>query len=172
MPRRGDGIYQRGKGKTKTWCMDVMINGVRYQKRLGKGIKESVALELATIERAKILRGEAGIGKKRKDLPFKEARKQFDEKCVSEKRATTQRGYLQCLERLGRTFDDKRLSEITPWALEKYKSERTTGVQLVERPDGLSDAEWERRRKQALRGAPIRVNRELAVLKTLFNRCR
>lgn len=85
MARRGDGIYKRGK----TWWMDVVINGVRYQKRLGRGITRQVAGELATIERGKILRGEAGIGKKHKDLLFMEARKKFVEKWVAEKRATT-----------------------------------------------------------------------------------
>ena len=85
MARRGDGIYRRGK----TWYFDAVINGVRYQQRLAKGIQRGVALELATIERHKILRGEAGIGKKHKDLLFKEARKKFEEKWVVEKRATT-----------------------------------------------------------------------------------
>src|SRR5262245_35637888 len=142
MARTGDGIYERGKGN---WWIDIQINGKRYQEHLGKGITRSVARELAQVRRAAILKGEAGIGKKRKDLLFKEARNKFEEKWVSEKRFTTQRGYLQCLERVARTFNDKRLSEITPFSIEAFKSERIKGTQLVERPDGLTDAEWNRR---------------------------
>lgn len=169
---RGDGIYQRGSRKIKSWWMDIVVNGVRYQLRLGKGISRTVALELATIERGKILRGEAGIGKKHKSILFRDARKKFDEQWVSEKRPTTQRGYRQCLERLGQTFNDKPLTAITPFAIEAFKSERVRGRQLVDRPNGLTDKDWNRRCKNALRGAPIRVNRELAVLKLLFNCCR
>jgi hypothetical protein len=38
--------------------------GQRYQKRLGKNISRTVARELASVERAKVLKGEAGIGGK------------------------------------------------------------------------------------------------------------
>ena len=79
MARRGDGIYKRGK----TWWMDIVVNGVRYQKRLGKGITRTVASELAAIERAKILRGEAGIEKKHTEYLFKEVRNRFETAWVS-----------------------------------------------------------------------------------------
>src|SRR5262245_12405071 len=97
MARRGDGIYQRGKGKTKTWWMDVMINGIRYQKRLGRGITRQVASELATIERGKILRGDAGIGKKRRDVTFDEARRKFEDWAKADKKLNTIRSYTACL---------------------------------------------------------------------------
>ena len=168
MARRGDALDLRGK----TWYLDCRINGIRYQLRLGKGITRSVARELAQVQRGAILKGEAGIGKKQKSLLFREARKKFDEKWISEKRPTTQRGYRQCLERLAETFDDKLLTAITPFAIEAFKIERAKGRKLIERPEGLTDKDWNRRCKYALRGAPVRVNRELSVLKVLFNCCR
>src|SRR5262245_29267454 len=58
MARRGDGLYQRGK----TWYLDFTHEGQRHVTRLGKGITRSVAVELATIQRGKILKGEVGIG--------------------------------------------------------------------------------------------------------------
>ena len=66
MARRGDALYLRGK----TWYLDCNINGTRHQKRLGKGITRSVALELAQVQRGAILKGELGIGKKVRDLSF------------------------------------------------------------------------------------------------------
>src|SRR5215831_11306993 len=145
MARSGDGIYQRGKGKSKTWWMDVTINGVRYQKRLGKGITRQIAAELATIERGKILRAEAGIGKKRKDLTFDEAKKKFEDWAKADRKPNTIRSYTACLRYLSNAFSGKRLSEITPWNLEAYKKQRGEGKQLTDRPAEISDKEWDRR---------------------------
>ena len=170
MARRGDAIYERGK---KNWWLDTVIKGVRYQKRLGKGITRSVAQELAQVQRAAILKGEAGIGeKRRKDVSFDEAVKKFLDSVTADKRQNTIRSYTACLDPLQEEFRGKWLSQITPWNLEAYKKRRGEGRQLIERPPDLSETEWTRRCRVAKRGAPIRANRELAVLKTLFNRCR
>jgi integrase len=173
MSRRGDALYERGKGKIKTWYLDIVIHGTRHQHRLGRGITRSVAQELAQVQRAAILKGEAGIGaKQKKDLIFSEARKRFEDGAKADKKPNTLRIYTACLDQLGKAFSGKRLSEITPWTLEAYKKRRGEGTQLTERPREVSDAEWNRRCRVAKRGAPVRANRELAVLKTLFNRCR
>ena len=143
MARKGDGIYKRGN----VWWLDAWINGKRYQRPLGKGIKRAVALELASIERAKILKGEAGIGGRyRKDMPFEKAKEEFLAAARMNLRANTIRGYEQHLEELGRTIGDKKLSEITPFLLEKHK---------------------QRRREDAHVG----FNREVGTLRTLFNWC-
>jgi hypothetical protein len=87
-------LYLRGK----TWYLDACINGTRHQRRLGKGITRSVALELAQVQRGAILKGELGIGKKAKDLTFDDARKKFEAWATTEKRATTLHGYRQEFE--------------------------------------------------------------------------
>lgn len=145
MGRMGDGLYRRG-GKGGTWWLDFTHKGTRHVLRIGKGISRSVAAEIASVQRARILRGEAGIGRKRLDVSFDEAAQRFTAWMHAEKRASTVRGYTQCLAHLAAAFGGKRLSQLTPWLLEQYRKART-------------DA-----------GAPIRVNRELAVLKTLFNK--
>jgi len=144
MAIKGDGLYLRGK----TWYLDCRLNGARHVVRLGKGITRSVAGEIATVQRGAILKGEAGIGRKRKDVAFEQATEKFLMWGQATNRPRTVRSYRECLARLSDSFSGKRLSEITPWLIEKHK-------QL---------------RKEA--GAPVRANRELAVLKTLFNRCR
>lgn len=169
--RKGDGIILKGK----SWYLEARINGVRYQKRLGKGITRAVAAELAAVVRGQILRDEIGIGgTKKKDLSFTEASKRFTDWMTSEKRPNTVRSYSGCLHVLAKTFGDMRLSQITPWALENYKQRRVSGVKLTEaeRPADVSDAEWNRLKRQAQHGAPVRINRELGVMKMLFNRCR
>lgn len=144
MARRGDGLYLRGK----SWYLDCYINGMRHQRRLGKNISRTVAAELAQVQRASILRGEFDIGKKKKDLSFNEARAKFEEWVQAHKRPRTIRYYLECLRRLGESFSGKALSEISPFLVEKHRMTRIKA------------------------GARIRVNRELATLKALVNRCK
>jgi len=144
MARRGDGIYQRGK----TWWLDFVHEGRRHQVRLGKGISRTAAGELASVKRAAILKGEAGIGgPKRKDVAFDRAADEFMKWAGANKRPRTVRTYRQCVERLKVTFTGKRLGELSPFDLERYKKARV-------------DA-----------GVRVMVNRELACLRALYNRC-
>lgn len=143
MARRGDGLVLRGR----TWWLDCRINGARYQRRLGKNIKREVAADLATIQRGKILRGEAGI-RKPKDVGFDAARKKFEAWADANKKPRTAASYKECLEHLADSFAGKRLSDISPFLIEKHKQSRIQG------------------------GARVRANRELSVLQNLYNRCR
>lgn len=144
MARHGDGLYLRGQ----TWYLDCRLNGARHVVRLGKGIARHVAKEIAQVKRGAILKGEAGIGKKAKDLNFDEARKKFEAWADASKKPGTAQAYKECLRRLAESFSGSRLSALSPFLVEKHKQ----------------------RRIQA--GARVRANRELAVLKSLFNRCR
>jgi integrase len=132
----------------KTWYLDCCINGTRYQRRLGKGVTRSVALELAQVQRAEILKGEAGIGKKKKDLSFNDARQHFEKWTEVNKKPRTVKSYKECLRRLAESFNTKRLSDISPFLIERHKQTRIQN------------------------GAKVRCNREIAVLKNLFNYCR
>ena len=144
MARKGDALYLRGK----TWYLDTNMNGTRHQRRLGKSITRSVALELAQVQRGAILKGEAGIGKKAKDLGFDDARKKFEAWAEANKKPGTARAYKGCLRRLAESFSGTRLGALSPFLVEKHKQIRIAA------------------------GARVRANRELAVLKSLFNRCR
>ena len=144
MARRGDGIYQRGK----TWWLDFTHEGKRHAARIGKGISRTVAGEIARVKRGEILKAEAGIGgPKRRDLPFDKAAEEFMTWVKANKRPRTTRTYGQCVARLKVTFAGRRLGEISHFDLERYKRARI-------------DA-----------GVTVMVNRQLACLKTLYNRC-
>ena len=71
--RYNDGVYLRNS----TWWLDCRISGSRYQMPLGKGISRSVVAELAQVKRAAILRGEVGIGRKKRDITFEKAAELF-----------------------------------------------------------------------------------------------
>jgi integrase len=139
--RRGDGLALRGK----TWYLDARINGQRYVVRLGKNISRSVAGELASIERAGVLRQAAGIGIKKKDIGFNEAAACFLRWAESNKRPRTVRTYRQCVAQLLHTVGGARLSTIGTFAIERHK--------------------------RARKAAPVRANRELETLRRIFYWC-
>lgn len=143
MARRHDGIYIRGK----TWWLDFRHDGKRHIVRLGKGINRTVAHELAGIKRGDILKGEAGISHKRANLSFDKAAEDFLTWAKANKRPKTITSYGYCIGQLKRSFGGKTLGQIQPFAIEKHKKMR------VEEE------------------AAVSANREIAVLKILFNRC-
>lgn len=64
------------RGKT-SW-LDFVHERRRHQVRRGKHISKTVARELATVHRAKVLKGEDGIGRrKRKHILFDRASTEF-----------------------------------------------------------------------------------------------
>jgi integrase len=144
MARHGDGLYLRGQ----TWYLDCRLSGARHVVRLGKQIARHAAKEIAQVKRAAILKGELGIGRKRKDLSFDEARKKFEAWADASKKPGTARAYKECLRRLAESFSGTRMSALSPFLVEKHKQQRIR------------------------ESARVRANRELAVLKSLFNRCR
>jgi integrase len=145
MARRGDGIYLRGR----TWWLDFTHGGRRHQLRLGKDVNRTVAGELARVKRAGILKGEAGIGgPKLKDPLFDDAAKEFTAWADTNRKPRTAKDYREIVERLKAVFGGRRLRQIDELSIERHKRARVAA------------------------GAPVAVNRELAVLKSLFNRCR
>jgi integrase len=145
MPRKGDALVLRGQ----SWYLCATIAGVRYQRRLGKSISRKIALELATIERGKILRGLAGIGTKRpKDISFDAASKEFQKWADANRKVGTAGHYADCLRQLAKVFTGKQLSAVSSFAVEGYKQARIQA------------------------GAKVAVNRELAVLRNLVNKCK
>lgn len=140
MARRGDGIYLRGG----SWRLDCRINGQRHMVALGKGIKRSVAVELASIARSKILRGAAGI-RKRKDVAFEKVKEAYVAWITTNCRPRTQRVYQQQLDQLARSFGGKLLSQISSFDIERHKHRRVEA------------------------GARVVANREVSRLGALFN---
>ncbi len=147
--RYNDGVYLRNS----TWWLDCRINGTRYQFPLGKGVSRSVAAELAQVKRAAILRGEVGIGRKKRDITLQGAAELFLEWAKANRRPNTADSYGVSSKRLTEFFGNRKLSEISPFLIEKYKLKYTG--------DGP--------RRSA--SGKVGVNRDMAVLTNIFNRC-
>jgi len=143
MARKGDGIYLRGT----VWYLDFRWEGKRHVVRIGRNISKTVAREIAQVKRAAILKGEAGIARKRKDLKFDDAVELFLQWVEANRKPKTLKCYREFISQLLKFFGGKSLSGIHPFLIEKYKVKR------------LND------------GAKVSVNRELSCLKNIFNRC-
>lgn len=120
MARRGEGIYQRGR----TWWLDFVHGGQRHQVRLGRNINRTVAGEIGSVKRAAILKGEAGIGRKRKDIAFDKAAEEFLKWARANKRPATVQSYESCVSRLKRSFSAKTLGQIHPFLIERHRQSR------------------------------------------------
>lgn len=140
MARKGDGIYQRGG----SWRLDCRIHGVRHIVGLGKGIRRGVAIELAQVARAKILKEGAGI-RKRKDCTFEKVTELYSAWVKTNCRPRTQRVYKQALDQLAQSFAGKMLSQISRFDVERHKHRRVED------------------------GARVVANREVSRLGALFN---
>lgn len=143
MARRGDGLALRGR----TWYLDCRIDGQRYVSRLGKNISRSVAGELASVKRAAFLKQEVGI-RKRRDCPFEKAKAAFLDWAKTNKRPRTVRVYTQQIKQLAESFKGKTLAQISIFDVERHKRNRVE------------------------QGARVTVNREIAVLKNLYNKAK
>lgn len=142
MPRVGNGLYRRGR--TIYW--ESRINRVRYKRRIGT-VPWKDALEIARKMRVEIINGNFGFGKKVKNISFDEARIQFERWAEANKKPESTRSYKEALRQLADSFNGKMLNEISSFAIEAHRQRRIKA------------------------GVRTRVNRELAVLKNLFNRC-
>ena len=114
--------------------------------RLGKFINKTAAGEIAKVKRAQILKGEAGIKRKKPSITFDESKKLYLEWARANRKERSVVFLEETLQRLSETFSGKRLDQITRFSVEGYKSQRA-------------------------KKAPVRANREIAVLKSMFNRC-
>lgn len=136
-----DGLYRRSNG---SWIWDVVIGGQRYVRSFDRSLSLEEAKDLAAIERREIILGNAGI-KKPKKLLFETAVDLFLEYSRTNHKPSTVRYHQQTTETLLKEFRGKGLSEITTFSVETCKKRRAIK-------------------------AKVRVNREVAVLKAIFNR--
>jgi integrase len=133
------GVYLRGK----SWYIDFYYEGKRVTERVGQ-VSKGVAEEKLSIRRSEAIRGE--WKPKRIQVAFSNFKEQYLEYSKANKRPRTAQRDMVSLKPLQSFFGNKRLSDISPFLVEKYKQKRNA--------DGLS----------------VRtINIELACLRHMFN---
>ncbi len=127
MAKRNDerppGLYLRGR----SWNLDFMWRGERYQRKIGP-VSEEDARDYIRAYRTDLTRGELRLNPKlSEDVRFEDAVKQFLA-APNGWRAGTVRAYSKRTNALRLIVQGRRLSEITPWLIEKYKKARSVTV--------------------------------------------
>jgi len=131
--------------KNSIFYIEYYKESKRYREKIG--VSRSVAENTLKKRELDILENKFLDIKKDKRMRFKELAKEFIERHLA---VNCSKGWwrksLVNVQRLGRMFDEKLLHEITPLAIEKFKAERMKEVK------------------------PATVNKDLACLKTMFNK--
>jgi integrase len=131
--------------KRNTYFIDYMLNGKRKREAVGPDKRQAeLALKKRKIE---IAEGKFFDVKKEKKIKFDDFARTYRElHSKVNHRPSVARRNLVSLKNLSSSFSGKYLSEITPQLIERYKSARIKSV------------------------SPATVNRELATLKSMFNK--
>jgi len=132
------GVYQVGKN----WYIDFYYEGKRYKESVG-AVNKTVAKEKLVIRKREVIQGT--YKPKKIETPFEKFREQYLEYSQSNKRPKSAARDEASLKHLQKTFDSKRLSDISPFLIEKYKTQRKT--------EGAK---------------PMTINHEMACLRHMF----
>jgi integrase len=133
-------LYRRGK----SWYYDFKYRGERYTGCIGP-VSKTVAKEIEAKKKAEAVEGRYELPSKKPSPLFEDMAEEYLRYYEANRRPRSLRRHEMACRALKPIFAGKRLSEITPFSIERYKQTR--------REAGRS---------------PVTVNRELAFLKNLF----
>jgi integrase len=133
-------LYQRGK----SWYYDFQYRGERYTGCVGP-VSRTVAKEILAKKKAEAVEGRYELPSKRPSPVFEDMAEEYLRYYGANRRPRSLRRHQMAFRALKPILAGKRLSEITPFLIERYKQTR--------REEGRS---------------PVTINRELAFLKNLF----
>ena len=135
-------LYKRGK----SWRYNFTVDGKRYTATLG-AISKTRAKEIYAKAKVAAAEGRYESSTKKKESPYlNEFVGEYFTYYEANRRPMSARRHRTSWHSIGPVLGDKRLSDITPLDLERYRRKR--------QDDGRSD---------------ITINRELAFLRNLFN---
>ncbi len=142
-PKYPPNLYKVGN----SWMIDFVFRGQRYRENIGP-VSKTIAKEIRDRRKRAIAEGRLEITEQVKDLPFPTALEKYLEYYEANRRPRSYERHVHSGTKLKAFFGNSRLSSISSFMIEKYKRER----------------------KEA-KAADATVNRELALLKNLFNMC-
>jgi integrase len=132
------GVYHRGG----SWYIDFYSAGKRYTESVG-AVNKTVAKEKLIVRKREVIQGT--YKPKKTEVLFDKFREEYLTYSQSNKRPSSAQRDENSLKHLRRVFDGKRLSDISPFLIEKYKTMR--------KGEGAK---------------PATINHELACLRHLF----
>lgn len=138
-------LYIRKDIKEKSWAYDFVVNGIRHKATLGN-ISKTQAKELYEKAKADARAGRYESPKQKESPRLREFVTEYFEYYEANRRPMSVRRHRTSWGSVGAALGHKKLSNITPLDLEKYRRKR--------QEEGRSE---------------VTINRELAFLRNLFN---
>ncbi len=133
------GVYKVGNN----WYIDFYMEGKRYKESVGP-VNRTIAKEKLVIRKREVIQGQ--YKPKAAQVPFEKMKEQYLEYSEANKKPSSCARDDSSMKHLERYFSGKRLSDIAPFLIEKYKVQR-----------------------QGEKAAPATINRELGCLRHMFN---
>lgn len=140
-------VYQHKNGR---WYFKIQIRGRRYHQAIPEATSKRDAEKAEAIFKAELLQGRYNLVDNKGQMQFKKLVDSYIEYTKSNN--LSWKGNVSRAERLADYFGNKRIGEITPMMIERYRLER--------------------RRTPKINGAPISnttINREIEILRKMFN---
>jgi integrase len=133
-------LYQRGK----SWYYDFMYRGQRYTGNIGP-VSKTIAKEIMAKKKAEAVEGRYELPSKKPSPMFETVAADYLRYYRANRQPKSVERHEMAYQALKATFAGKRLADITPFLIERYKQTR--------KAQGRSE---------------VTINRELAFLKNLF----
>jgi len=133
------GVYKIGN----CWYIDFYMDGRRYKESVGP-VNKTIAKEKLVIRKREVIQGQ--YKPKPVQIPFVKMKEQYLEYSKANKKPSSHVRDENSMKHLERHFSGKRLSDIAPFVIEKYKVQR-----------------------QEEKAEPATINRELGCLRHMFN---
>ena len=132
------GIYQIGNN----WYIDFYYDGTRYKESVG-AVNKTIAKEMLVVKKREVIQGT--YKPKKHKTSFEKFKEEYLKYSKNNKRPLSTIRDESSLKHLQKVFDSKRLSEISPILIEKYKTMRIN--------EGAK---------------PVTINHEMACLRHIF----
>jgi integrase len=154
-----------------SWILDFYYRGQRYTENLGP-VSRTVAKEIVAKRKAAAAEGRLEFGTKIEDLLFEVATEKYLEWYKAHSRPRSHERHQTSAIALKSAFSGRRLSQINSFLIEKYKLDRKTACSCADGPTRKENSARCDKCKHVVRAmADATINRELTMLKHLFNKC-
>ena len=153
-------IYSRKNKKGSTWYIQYYFNGEQIKEKVGsswKGVTRKQAVEALKSREGDIVRGRFNIAQTRQYQRISVVMERYLEWSANHKKSYQKEIYFARL--LVRYFGKRRLDEINPLIVERYKKARKDVIRKRPRNKGKTESEI----------TYAAINRELALLRHFFN---
>jgi integrase len=155
-------VYLRKDLKKPMWYFRLCIQGKRYNRPIPEASSQREAEKAEAVFKAELLRGKYDLADRKGEMLFKDLVKEYDGYAQTNKKSWKSE---QCrVDKLKEYFGNKKLREITPILIEKYRMERRQTPKVSQK-----------KQKEEEPVAPPKlvtnasINREVSILRKMFS---